>query len=164
MKSVGGRREVALGQNGTRVSQRVYLDANSFVKPLLQKGFAWGDGVAKNAQWGATVDLFEAIENGAAKRLVNPVVAHVVDAQRDDGFDSFFADPLGCGQLGEREADIKRVIAVKVSQAISRGVRMHLAKRSQWKEEGEDRLAKAAQYGAVERHEPGTDHALGQAP
>jgi hypothetical protein len=25
-------------------------------------------------------------------------------------------------------------------------------------------LAKAAQYGAVERHEPGADHALGQAP
>ena len=50
-------REVALGQNGAGMGQRVNLDAKSVTEPLLQKGFTWSDGITKDTDRGASIDL-----------------------------------------------------------------------------------------------------------
>ena len=161
---VGRRREVALGQHGAGMGQRVNLDTKSVTEPLLQKGFTGRDGVAKDAQRSAAIDLLEPIQDGAAERLVDLGIAHVVDAKGHNGLDAFFTNPLRRGQPRKGKPNMEWVFPVKVSQTIGRGIRLRLAKRSQQKKGGRDRLAEAAHYAVAKRHESGTDHALRQVP
>ena len=161
---VGRRREVGLGQDGAGVREGVHLHAQPFLEPLLQKWLGWCDGVAEDAQRGAAVDLLEAFKDGSAERLVNQVVTHVVDTQRHDRIDAFLTNPLRSGQPRKGKPNMEWVFPVKVSQTIGRGIRLRLAKRSQQKKGGRDRLAEAAHYAVAKRHESGADHALRQVP
>ena len=158
---VGRRREVGLGQDGAGMSERVHLHAQPFLEPLLQKRLGWRDGVTEDAQRGAAVDLLEALKDGSAERLVNLVVAHVVDAQRHDRLDAVFAHPLRRGQPRKGNSNMEGVFPVKVSQTIGRGIRVSLGKRSQQKKRGGDCLANRVGYEAAKRHESGADHARG---
>ena len=64
---IGCCREVALGQNGAGMGQRVNLDAKSITEPLLQKGFTWSDGITKDTDRGASIDLLQPVQDGAAE-------------------------------------------------------------------------------------------------
>ena len=111
------------------MSQRVNLDTKSVTEPLLQKGFTGRDGVAKDAQRSAAIDLLEPVQDGAAERLVDLGIAHVVDTKGHNGLDAFFTNPLRRGQFGEREPNMKGVLSVKVGQSVCGGARVDLAKR-----------------------------------
>jgi hypothetical protein len=95
---------------------------------LLQKGFTGRDGVAKDAQRSAAIDLLEPIQDGAAERLVDFWVAHVIDAKGHNGLYAFFTNPLLRRQLGERESNMKWIISVKVDQSVRGGARVGLDK------------------------------------
>jgi hypothetical protein len=142
----------------------VNLDAKSVTEPLLQKGFTWSDGITKDTDRGASIDLLEPIQDGAAERLVDLGIAHVVDTKGHNGFDAFFTNPLRRGQPRKGKPNMEWVFPVKVSQTIGRGIRLRLAKRSQQKNGGRYRLAKAAHYAVAKRHESAADHALRQVP
>tara|TARA_B110000263_G_scaffold176413_1_gene154168 strand:- start:175 stop:783 length:609 start_codon:yes stop_codon:yes gene_type:complete len=137
------------------MGQRVNLDTKSVTEPLLQKGFTGRDGVAKDAQRSAAIDLLEPIQDGAAERLVDLGIAHVVDAKGHNGLDAFFTNPLRRGQPRKGKPNMEWVFPVKVSQTIGRGIRLRLAKRSQQKKGGRDRQAEAAHYAVAKRHESG---------
>ena len=94
----------------------------------MQNGFTGRDGVAKDAQRSAAIDLLEPIQDGAAERLVYFLVAHVVDAKGHNGLDAFFTNPLRRGQFGERESNMKWIIFVKVDQSVRGGARVGLGK------------------------------------
>ena len=126
---IGCRREVALGQNGAGMSERVNLDAKSVTEPLLQKGFTWSDGITKDTDRGASIDLLEPVQDGAAERLVDFGVAHIVNAKGHNGLNAFFTNPLRRGQFREREPNMKGVFSIKVGQSVCGRARVGLAKR-----------------------------------
>ena len=105
------------------------LDTKSVTEPLLQKGFTGRDGVAKDADRGASIDLLEPVHDGAAERLVDLGVAHIVNAKCHNGLNAFFTNPLRRGQFGEREPNMKGVFSIKVGQSVCGRARVGLAKR-----------------------------------
>ena len=104
------------------MAEGVDLNCNAFLQPLLQVWLGRGDRVAKNTNRCAAVDIFEALKDGAAKTLVTPMFAHIVNPQCDDGLYSIIAYPLGRREFREIEAHVERIFAIEIGQPIGSGL------------------------------------------
>jgi hypothetical protein len=113
--------EVEPGQQRARVVERVRLEAQPLLQPPGQARVGGVELVGHDAERGAPVDLLEPLEDRAAIGLVDRRVAHVVDAEDDNRLHALFADPLRRRQPGEPPADVVRVGAVEVRQAVRVG-------------------------------------------
>ena len=101
--------KVSLLKQRAGMGQGMHLDSDTFGYPLLSLGMVGLEGVGENTDRGPPVDFLQPFKNGAQKSLVFLRSSHVVDAEGDNGFHSFFAYPLGCCQLREIAMRMERV-------------------------------------------------------
>ena len=112
---------------------RVGLDRNPFGQPPLQLLVLRIDTVGHNAHRCPPIDLFEPLEKRPQECLVAIDLAHIVNPERDDRFDTRQTDPLRGHQLGKRKLRVKGVAEiVQVNQTIAdRRLRILTRRRSQ---------------------------------
>jgi hypothetical protein len=97
----------------------VNFEIQAFREPFLELGFGWSECVAKDADGCSAIDLLELFQNGAEILLVTGMIAHVIDAERDDDIDAGFPDPLRRGEFWGGGAWVKGVVLVQIGETIA---------------------------------------------
>ena len=101
---------------------RVDLQAESLIQPLLQMRMLGIDIAGHDADRRSAIDLLEPIQNRPQKSFPLFVAAHVVDRQNDDGLDPILAHPLRGDQLREIAVNIIWIARfIEVGKPIARG-------------------------------------------
>jgi len=106
---VCSRIEIRAREDRTGMRQRVHFQRKPFFDPGFVLGIGRIDRVAHDADWRASIDLFEAINDRTQHDLIRPRLPHIIDRENDHGLHAAFADPLRRGQFWKIDPNIKRI-------------------------------------------------------
>ncbi len=113
-----GLSEIAAVEEWARMVDGVDFDAEPFVNPGPQLWVIRLHATRHDADGSTAIDLLQALKDRTQITFVLCRVAHVVDRQDHDGFNTVFTDPLRSGQLREPGMWIPRVVVIEVGQAV----------------------------------------------